>query len=229
MEELTEKHFDFQESIREICLKIRAVIFEGTYINFLEEVGFFEDISFFENNSIDVLEVGSGFGNKLSVLKRMIGTQAELIGVDLDFQRTQNARQKKEGIDFVCGNATELPIDSKKASSIFFCQILHHLSLEELKIAIKEAKRVLVPSGKLVVVETFKPEVSEGFKRQIFDVLAQIYKTTLGYGKYYNTTQEELVTEMRKQDFQLTNDMKTQNQFNKFLISNLLVFEKVGS
>ncbi|MDO8847903.1 MAG: methyltransferase domain-containing protein [Coriobacteriia bacterium] len=96
------------------------------------------------------LDVGCGFGGLLIALG---ATGAELHGVDLAESRLQRASQNIAAhgsrATLHAGSATALPFAREMFSAVCLSEVLEHIP--EPDAAIAEARRILVPGGRLVV------------------------------------------------------------------------------
>jgi ubiquinone/menaquinone biosynthesis C-methylase UbiE/biotin operon repressor len=108
-----------------------------------------------------IADLGAGDGS-FSVL---LGQRArQVIAVDssekmLEVGREQAARAGIENIEFRTGDMEELPIDSASVDLAFFSQSLHHALHPAL--ALSEAARILVPCGRVVVLDLARHRFEE--------------------------------------------------------------------
>lgn len=110
----------------------------------------------------DVLEVGCGVGAELSILHRRF-PDARLTGVDFSRTQLDKAAQVLAGpvrdgrIRLVEGSAYALPFPDASFDGVFMCFLLEHL--DRPAEALREAKRVLRPGGRIAVNEVFNAGV----------------------------------------------------------------------
>jgi ubiquinone/menaquinone biosynthesis C-methylase UbiE len=90
------------------------------------------------------VDVGCGAGRAVAEL----GPGA--IGVDLDPEMVEAARRRHPGADLRVGDASALPLDDSSVTGYRADKLLH--VLEEPARALIEARRVLVPGGRAVLV-----------------------------------------------------------------------------
>jgi len=84
-----------------------------------------------------------------------VDTSAKMI----EFGREQALRHAIANVDFRLGDMEELPIDSASVDLVFFSQSLHHTLHPER--AVSEACRILVPGGRIVVLDLVKHRFEE--------------------------------------------------------------------
>ena len=108
-----------------------------------------------------IADLGAGDGGFALLLS---GRASRVLAVDssekmLEVGREQAARAGIENIEFRLGDMEELPIDSATVDLAFFSQSLHHALHPAL--ALKEAARILVPGGRVVVLDLAKHRFEE--------------------------------------------------------------------
>jgi ubiquinone/menaquinone biosynthesis C-methylase UbiE/DNA-binding HxlR family transcriptional regulator len=84
-----------------------------------------------------------------------VDTSAKMVEV----AREQALRYGLANIDYRLGDMEELPIDSASVDLVFFSQSLHH-ALHPAR-AISEAARILVPAGRIVILDLVKHRFEE--------------------------------------------------------------------
>ncbi len=108
----------------------------------------------------DVLDVGCGTGT-LTLLIKHNHPNASVYGFDVDPQVLDIARRKAEqaGETIVLqqGTATCLPYPDDTLDRVFASLMLHHLTREDKRRALREAFRVLRPGGELHVADFGEP------------------------------------------------------------------------
>lgn len=93
------------------------------------------------------------------------GTQCHLAGIkdqsvfglDLDFKMVNYAQAKYPHIPFICADATDIPIRSASIKGIIICYAIHDKPPELRLRMIEEAKRLLAPDGKIILVDFEQP------------------------------------------------------------------------
>jgi demethylmenaquinone methyltransferase/2-methoxy-6-polyprenyl-1,4-benzoquinol methylase len=101
------------------------------------------------------LDVACGSGKLTAMLARIAGRQGRAVGLDFSPQMLEIARRDHPGIEFLEGDALNLPFDdaSFDASTIAFG--LRNLADPEK--GLSEMRRVLRPGGRMVVLEFLRP------------------------------------------------------------------------
>jgi ArsR family transcriptional regulator len=84
-----------------------------------------------------------------------VDTSAKMIEVG----REQALRHGVENVEYRLGDMEELPIDSAAVDLVFFSQSLHHALHPER--AVEEAARILVPGGRIVILDLVKHRFEE--------------------------------------------------------------------
>lgn len=103
-----------------------------------------------------VLEIGCGTGNLALRVKREV-PNAEVTGLDPDplalAQATRKAARRGVAIRFDRGYAAALPYDAASFDLVLSSFMFHHLPEREQEPMLAEARRVLVPGGRLEVLD----------------------------------------------------------------------------
>ena len=101
---------------------------------------------------LTIVDVGCGVGKSS---RELAAQGARVIGVEPDpIQAAKNCEaERAQGVAFVEARAESLPLESGSADGVIFLRSLHHVPVEAMEAALKEAARVLKPSGFLCVVE----------------------------------------------------------------------------
>jgi SAM-dependent methyltransferase/DNA-binding HxlR family transcriptional regulator len=84
-----------------------------------------------------------------------VDTSAKMIEVARDLA----LRHGVENVDYRLGDMEELPIDDASVDLVFFSQSLHHALHPDR--ALSEANRILVPSGRIVILDLVKHRFEE--------------------------------------------------------------------
>jgi ubiquinone/menaquinone biosynthesis C-methylase UbiE len=82
----------------------------------------------------------------------------DYVGADLNARYIDHARRTRKGT-FIVSDARKLELPDGRFDQILIFGLLHHLSDEAVRDVLKEAKRVLVPGGRLLAIEDI-PAVS---------------------------------------------------------------------
>jgi demethylmenaquinone methyltransferase / 2-methoxy-6-polyprenyl-1,4-benzoquinol methylase len=101
------------------------------------------------------LDVACGSGKLTAELARIAGPEGRVVGLDFSSQMLEVARRERPGIDFLEGDALNLPFDAGTfdASTIAFG--LRNLA-DPIR-GLKEMLRVVKPGGRQIVLEFVRP------------------------------------------------------------------------
>ncbi|MCI0696922.1 methyltransferase domain-containing protein [candidate division KSB1 bacterium] len=75
------------------------------------------------------------------------------LGIDIFAQYITFAKKRRPGYAFVVASGQDLCLQSKSFSQILISGVIHHLNDEIARHLLKEAHRVLVDDGKLLLIE----------------------------------------------------------------------------
>lgn len=93
----------------------------------------------------DILEVGGGQGG----LTRLLYPRARITNLDFDPRYGRSPVNRRQGVGFVCGDATALPFPDGSFDAVTMFDLLEHVP--DHRRAAAEALRVLRPGGALLV------------------------------------------------------------------------------
>jgi ubiquinone/menaquinone biosynthesis C-methylase UbiE len=103
-----------------------------------------------------IVDFGTGSGAFLHHL-RAVHPQARLMGVDLSPYMLALARSKHgaqlSDVEWLEGNITACPVPSQCVRGVTCNFVLHELPKSAVRDALREAARILVPGGRLVILE----------------------------------------------------------------------------
>lgn len=94
---------------------------------------------------LEILEVGGGQGG----LTPLLYPQAHVTNIDIDPNFSQASSNQNENVTFICGDATQLPVESDSFDAVTMFDVLEHIPDHQK--AISEALRVLRTGGMLLV------------------------------------------------------------------------------
>lgn len=104
-----------------------------------------------------VLDVGCGTGTLTLEAKRLTGPQGSVHGVDVSAEMIARARAKAAqaglAVTFEVASADALPVADASCDIVLCSLALHHLRRNQRRTAVAEMERVLVPGGRLVIVD----------------------------------------------------------------------------
>jgi ubiquinone/menaquinone biosynthesis C-methylase UbiE len=108
-----------------------------------------------------VLDVACGTGTLAIAAKRQVGAAGSVTGIDASPEMIGRARVKAEraGLDvsFVNGMAQRLPFGDGQFDIVMGTLMLHHLPKPVRSAFAREARRVLKPGGRLLLIDFGKP------------------------------------------------------------------------
>ncbi|HEX5851701.1 MAG TPA: class I SAM-dependent methyltransferase [Solirubrobacteraceae bacterium] len=106
-----------------------------------------------------ILEIGCGTGSLTALLAQALPA-ASITGLDPDADVLARARAKGTAshIHWQEGTATRLPMADGSFDRVVASLVLHHLTMEEKRAALAEARRVLRPGGRLHVADWGAPQ-----------------------------------------------------------------------
>ncbi len=110
---------------------------------------------------LTIADLGAGEGSFALLLSQRA---VRVIAVDssarmIEVGREQAARHGVKNVEYRLGDMEEVPIDAGEVDLVFFSQSLHHALHPERALA--EAARILVPSGRIVVLDLLKHRFEE--------------------------------------------------------------------
>ncbi|MGH7642704.1 MAG: bifunctional demethylmenaquinone methyltransferase/2-methoxy-6-polyprenyl-1,4-benzoquinol methylase UbiE [Candidatus Dormibacteria bacterium] len=98
-----------------------------------------------------VLDVCCGTGALAALLSRRVGPRGDVIGVDLTEAMLEVARSRVRGVEFVLGDACQLPFPDGSFAATTMAFGLRNIS--DRQQALRELARVLRPGGRAVILE----------------------------------------------------------------------------
>ena len=80
-------------------------------------------------------------------------SRPDVFGLDLDCKMIQHASLKYPRISFVCADAAHIPFQNKSMKAVVISYALHEKPQDLRTKILEEAKRVLSPEGKIILVD----------------------------------------------------------------------------
>lgn len=109
-----------------------------------------------------VLDVGCGTGTLALLAKERVGDSGRVSGIDPGARQIARARQRAARrnleIDFRVGTIEALPFADRSFGVVLSALMMHHLPDELKRRGMAEIERVLVPGGRLVIVDFKRKE-----------------------------------------------------------------------
>jgi len=96
---------------------------------------------------VRTLDLGCGPGAFADLFERQ-----DYVGADVNPRYIDHARRTRKGA-FVVGDARELDLPEDRFDQILIFGLLHHLSDQDVRSVLSEARRVLVAGGRILVIE----------------------------------------------------------------------------
>jgi SAM-dependent methyltransferase len=109
--------------------------------------------SLFEPEGRDVLDVGCGGG---WLARELAARGARVTGTEISDQQLADARARGDAdgrISYVVGRAEALPLSDVSVDAVVFMNSLHHVPEAAMSVALRQARRVLRPGGRVFVAE----------------------------------------------------------------------------
>lgn len=108
-----------------------------------------------------VLDVGTGAGSFIPIIKDFFGGYGEIVGIDTSERGLQRAGEcfNDEKIKFINMEGSHMSFEDGEFDTVCISNTLHHL--EDISRVLVEMKRVLKPGGLLIINEMVSNDQSE--------------------------------------------------------------------
>lgn len=117
-----------------------------------------------------VLDVGCGTGTLALVAKQRVGSRGRVVGIDPSVQMIARARRKAArrglAIEFQPGVIERLAFPDQSFDAVLSTFMMHQLPDDLKRQGLAEIARVLRPGGRLLVVDTRRPEEEDQEQHQ---------------------------------------------------------------
>ncbi len=147
-----------------------------------------------------ILDNGCGAGICMYMFTKKFGKKATVEGIDINKKMIKEA--KKFFKQAKVGNALKLNFKNKTFDYVFMSSLLVEIRGQEGK-ALKEAKRVLKPEGKLIILTTNHDSLLQALRNLGLKILGKYVE----YPKQY--TMKEMKTIVENSDFKILNSFYT--------------------
>lgn len=148
--------------------------------------------SFIKNEENKILEISIGTGDNAIILGKKC-THSNIIGVDiskemLDICIKRIKTEKINNVSAILMDGTSLTFSNNSFDYVILSLILHEVPEKTLTKLLEESKRVLKPSGRILIVEWEKP--NSLLKKPLFKIIELIEPK--GFDKFLNADKEAL-------------------------------------
>ena len=99
-----------------------------------------------------VLDIGSGPGFLADEMAAEVGTEGAVHGLDPSEAMLAIARRRETGVEYAVGDANSLPYDDETFDAVVSTQVYEYVP--DMPAALTEARRVLRPGGRLLILDT---------------------------------------------------------------------------
>ncbi|MCK4657058.1 MAG: methyltransferase domain-containing protein [candidate division Zixibacteria bacterium] len=117
-----------------------------------------ESVDFSDNE--EILDMCCGTGGATCAIARRAGSCCRIIGMDLSSGQIRAARKRTylDNVEFVVGDVTFTGFEDGYFDKVFITHALHEMRRADRLKVLHEARRILRPDGKVVILELDNPE-----------------------------------------------------------------------
>lgn len=138
-----------------------------------------------------LLDVGTGSGVAAAIAQKR---GADVVGIDFSEAMLAEARRRVPSVEFRAASADLLPFDDETFDAVVANGVLHHLA--QPADALAEARRVLVPGGRIACTVWAAPETLEAFGLFFAAVEEHAGAAELPHGPLFGVTDYETLTSL---------------------------------
>jgi ubiquinone/menaquinone biosynthesis C-methylase UbiE len=107
-----------------------------------------------QHDLFPALDICCGTGKQCHLIAK--GRQ-DILGLDLDFKMIKHASSKYPQINFICADASHIPLQKESLKAVIISYALHEKPLDLRAKILEEAKNLLSPEGKVIFLDFEKP------------------------------------------------------------------------
>jgi demethylmenaquinone methyltransferase/2-methoxy-6-polyprenyl-1,4-benzoquinol methylase len=131
------------------------------------------------------LDVCCGTGDFLAPLRRAVGPEGSLLGVDFCAPMLERARDKRTGAGLLLGDAGRLPVLASQFDGVTVGWGLRNVP--DIGLALREACRALKPGGRFATLDMARPRsalvgrLSEAVFHRVVPLIGRVFGKTEAY------------------------------------------------
>ena len=168
-------------------LELRKHLFKAKIIPKLKEWKIFE-------SHTKMVDIGCGQGDKSDIISRNLKNNSSLISLELSQHMINSAKKRypRLGDKIIRDDALLLSKLKGLYDVMFYIQILQHFTHKQIETAISKAIQFLTPNGKIITINTYKPE--KGILNKYFSLSQYWYERLfkIQSGSYKNLTVSDM-------------------------------------
>ncbi len=200
---LRQKYYDLFSHFYDYFIKIHSRDKNEGLRKYLFEISNVKDYS-------KILDLCCGTGSNLTHLEKILKNNGIIAGIDFSMGMLKKAKEKIFFSYLICGDVEYLPFKENFFEVIFYTYAFYELKAEKVLNTLNEIKRVLVPKGKLYIMEHEVP------KNKFIKLLYYLRLASMGLKKARNILSHEL--EILSQVFTKVEKIVTPSGNSKIII-----------